>query len=160
MGLTGFSFELVSPVDPARMFKASVVDGHNLVPTIQPEVVSSAGILEGDGGPGSVRQFKFTEVIPFSHVEERIEVLDEDKLEYKFTMKEATHTGGRVISATYNMKIEPSADGGCICRTTAEYNTGGGVKALDEEINSGKEGVMGMFKAIETYLIQNPSAYS
>ena len=60
MGVTGFSFEFTSPVAPSRMFKASVLDACNLAPKILPEVISSAALVHGDGGVGSVKQYKFT----------------------------------------------------------------------------------------------------
>lgn len=67
MGVTGFSFEFTSTVAPARMFKAAVLDSHNLEPKVLPDVISSAGLIHGDGGVGSVKQYKFTEGLSLTH---------------------------------------------------------------------------------------------
>ncbi|KAL5983639.1 hypothetical protein ACLOJK_017729 [Asimina triloba] len=150
-----------------RMFKAWVLEGHVLMPKIMPHIVSGASLVKGDGGPGSIRRFNFTDVLPFTHVDEHIEVVDEENLELRFSMKETARGDGRVISASYLMQFQPYENNGSttaaasICRTVAVYNTAaGGAEAKKEEIISGKEGVLGMFKDIEAYLIANPTAFA
>lgn len=51
------SNEIASPVSPARLWKAIVKDSHNLMP----DIISSIASLEGDGGPGTIRQSNFTD---------------------------------------------------------------------------------------------------
>ncbi|XP_058076552.1 pathogenesis-related protein 1-like [Magnolia sinica] len=160
MGVTSFSFELVCSVTPARMFKASVLDLHNLAPKIMPQVVSGAGLIEGDGGVGSVKQFKFTDAVPFSHVNERIDALDKEKLEYKYTVTEGGDVGTKLISAVYHVKFVPAGNGECLIKATAEFTPVSGVQYTDEEANIQKEGVMGMFQAVEAHLLENPDAYA
>lgn len=53
--------EIASPVSPARLWKAIVKDSHNLMPKLMPDIISSIAILEGDGGPGTIRQSNFTD---------------------------------------------------------------------------------------------------
>lgn len=60
MGVTTFTQEFVTPVSPARMFKALVVDSHILVPRLVPESVKSSEFVEGDGGAGSITQTNFS----------------------------------------------------------------------------------------------------
>ncbi|XP_058083250.1 major strawberry allergen Fra a 1.08-like [Magnolia sinica] len=160
MGVTGFSFEFPSPVAPARIFKASVLDIHNLAPKIMPEVVSSACLLQGDGGVGSVKHFKFTDAIPYTHVNERVDLLDKDNFEYKYTVTDGADVGSKLISAVYHVKFETASNGGSVCKVTAEYHTASGVEYTEEELNVGKEGVKGMFKGVEEYLLKNGEAYA
>ncbi|XXG84344.1 hypothetical protein AAC387_Pa10g1879 [Persea americana] len=160
MGVTGFSFEFTSPVAPSRMFKASVLDACNLAPKILPEVISSAALVHGDGGVGSVKQYKFTSAVPYGHVNERVDELDEGKMEYKYSVTEGSDIGSKLLSAVYHIKVGPSGDGGCVYKLTAEYQTVPGVNYTDEEVNVGKEGLIGMFKAVEGHLLANPQAYA
>lgn len=61
MGVFTFTDELSSPVAPARIFKASIVDSHNLIPKLLPHAVKSIELLQGDGGAGSIKQINFAE---------------------------------------------------------------------------------------------------
>lgn len=61
MGIFTFTDEHTSPIPPARLFKALVLDSHNLIPKLTPEAIKSIEIIQGDGGAGSIRQINFTE---------------------------------------------------------------------------------------------------
>jgi Pathogenesis-related protein Bet v 1 family len=56
---SNWSVEIEAAVPAARLFKASVMDWHNLAPKIAPEKIASAAPVEGDGNVGSIRQFNF-----------------------------------------------------------------------------------------------------
>lgn len=56
-----FTAENISSIPPARLWKASIRDAHNVIPKAMPELIASCEILEGDGGAGSIRQLTFTE---------------------------------------------------------------------------------------------------
>ncbi|KAL5983644.1 hypothetical protein ACLOJK_017734 [Asimina triloba] len=166
MDCPGFRFEELLQVSAGRMFKAWVLEGHVLIPKIMPHIVSSASFVKGDGGPGSIRRFNYTDVLPFTLVDEHIQVVDVEKLELRFSMKETVRADGRVISASYLMQFQPCENNGStaavasICRTVAVYNTAaGGAEAKEEEIISGKEGLFEMFKNVEAYLIANPTSF-
>ncbi|MBA0710652.1 hypothetical protein Golax_009924, partial [Gossypium laxum] len=55
-------------------------------------------------------------------------------------------------------KLEASPDGGSICKTSSKYYTIGEFELKEEGIEMGKEKALGMFKAIEAYLLANPDA--
>jgi len=55
-----WTLEIASPVAAPRLFRAAVLDWHNLAPKLASHVVASAHPVEGDGGVGSIRQFNFT----------------------------------------------------------------------------------------------------
>ncbi|XP_022848598.1 uncharacterized protein LOC111370924 [Olea europaea var. sylvestris] len=61
MGITTFTEEHTSPVPPSRIFKASIVDSHNLIPKLMPQAIKSIQIIQGNGGAGSIKQINFAE---------------------------------------------------------------------------------------------------
>lgn len=61
MGVFTVTDEYTSPISPARLFKALIVDSHNLIPKLMPQAVKSIEIFEGDGGAGSIRQINVVE---------------------------------------------------------------------------------------------------
>ncbi|KAL5983633.1 hypothetical protein ACLOJK_017723 [Asimina triloba] len=155
-----FSCEFTSPVSASRLFKASVLDITNLAPKISPEAVASASILQGDGGVGSIKQFKFTDAIPYSRVNERVDVLDKEKLELKYTVTDGADVGTKLASVVYHVKFVPAANGGCTCKLNAEFHPNAGVQYPEEAVNAAKEGVLGMYKSVEAYLVKDHAAYA
>ena len=61
MGITTFTKEYASPIPPSRLFKASIIDSHNLIPKLMPQGIKSIEFVEGDGGVGSIKQINFVE---------------------------------------------------------------------------------------------------
>ena len=61
MGLFTYEMEVVTEIPPAKMFKAFVLDGDNLIPKIVPQAIKNVEIIEGDGGPGSIKKITFGE---------------------------------------------------------------------------------------------------
>lgn len=61
MGVYTDTDEYPSPIPPARLFKALVIDAHNLIPKLLPQVVKSIELVHGDGGAGSIMQVNFIE---------------------------------------------------------------------------------------------------
>lgn len=56
-----FTDEFSSPVAVDRLWKAGILDTHNLMPKIAPDYVKSVEVLEGNGGVGTVKKFNFTD---------------------------------------------------------------------------------------------------
>jgi hypothetical protein len=61
MGVTTYTDEFTSQIPPARLFKALIIDSHNLIPKVLPEIVKSIEFIQGDGGVGSIKQINFVE---------------------------------------------------------------------------------------------------
>ena len=64
MGVFTYETEVTSFIPPAKMFKAFVLDVDllggplpNIVPL--PQVIKNVEILEGDGGPGTIKKITF-----------------------------------------------------------------------------------------------------
>lgn len=61
MGAFTYEHEVTSSIPPARLFKAFILDGDNLVPKCLPQAVKSVETIQGDGGPGSIKLTTFGE---------------------------------------------------------------------------------------------------
>ncbi|RVW99131.1 Major allergen Pru av 1 [Vitis vinifera] len=61
MGVFTYESEVTSSVPPAKMFKATVLDSDNLIPKIRPQDIKSVEILQGQGGPGTIKKIHFGE---------------------------------------------------------------------------------------------------
>ncbi|XP_071937982.1 major allergen Pru ar 1-like [Coffea arabica] len=160
MGVTSYTDEHTSPVAPSRIFRASIVDSHTLIPKLLPQVIKSMDIIEGDGGAGSIKQIAFAEGSNFKSIKYRIDELNEDALTYSYTLVEGDALIDKLEKITYEIKFEKGPDGGSISKVTSKYYTQGDFKLDEDEVKAGKEKVLGMYKAVEAYLLQNPEAYA
>lgn len=61
MAVITFTDEHSSPIARSRIFKASIIDSHNLIPKLLPQAIKSIDIIEGDGGTGSIKQINFAQ---------------------------------------------------------------------------------------------------
>nr|CAD1830129.1 unnamed protein product [Ananas comosus var. bracteatus] len=167
-----WNFEIESPVAVPRLFRAALLDWHNLAPKFAPEIVVSATVIEGNGGGGSVRQFNFSSgthiqelakniagVINALHLHEgALDYVDHDKYESKQTLIEGGGIGVKLESASSHIKFEPASNGGCVCKVVATYKLLPGA-AVDDEIAKAKDSITKIIKTAESYLLANPDAY-
>ncbi|WRX20379.1 Bet v I/Major latex protein - like 10 [Theobroma cacao] len=152
MGVFTFEMEVATVIPPARMFQAFVLDSDNLIPKILPQAIKSVETLEGDGGAGTVKQFKT--------VKNRIDGIDKEKFTYSYAVIEGDALMNTLEKIYNDVKFEESPEGGSICKSSSTYYTIGDIEIKDEEIKSGKEKALGMFKAVEAHLLANPDAYN
>jgi len=61
MGVFTHESQGTSAIPPARLFKAFILDGDNLIPKVVPQAVKSVERIEGNGGPGTIRKITFGE---------------------------------------------------------------------------------------------------
>uniref|UniRef100_A0A5B7A9U9 Putative major allergen Pru ar 1-like n=1 Tax=Davidia involucrata TaxID=16924 RepID=A0A5B7A9U9_DAVIN len=160
MGVTCFNQEFTTPVAPAKMFKALIVDSHNLIPKLVPQSIKSIEFIEGDGGAGSIKRTNFPEGGHFKYLKHKIDALDAEKLVCKYTLIEGDVLGDKLESIVYEVKFEASGNGGSICKMSSEYHTKGDVELKEEDIKEGKDKAMGMYKVVEAYLLANPDLYA
>ncbi|KAK3444430.1 hypothetical protein EUGRSUZ_A00126 [Eucalyptus grandis] len=139
MGVITFDLELTSPIPLAKMFKAAILDADNLLPKVLPQAVKSIEVLEGDGGPGTIKLMTFGEGSQYKTAKHKVEALDKENFTYCYSIIEG--------------------EGGSLLKSTSNYFTVGEVDITEEEINAGKEKASAMVKAIEAYLVANPDAY-
>ncbi|XP_022761240.1 major allergen Pru av 1-like [Durio zibethinus] len=159
MGVFSYESEVVTSIPPAKMFKACILDGDKLIPKVVPQAFKSVEYIEGNGEPGSIKKVTFGEGSQFNYVKQKIEALDKENFVYSYSIIEGDALMNTLEKITYETKLEPSAAGGSICKTTSKYYNIGDLQLKEEEIKAGKEKASGMFKAIEAYLLANPEAY-
>ena len=61
MGAITYEMEVTSSIPPAKMFKAFVLDVDSLIPKVLPQPIKCVEIIEGDGGPGTIKKINFGE---------------------------------------------------------------------------------------------------
>ncbi|KAK7329501.1 hypothetical protein VNO77_23671 [Canavalia gladiata] len=152
MGVVTVEREHVSTVSAARLYKASVVDSINIFPKALPNLVKSAELIEGDGGPGSIKKFIVAEV----SVKHKVDVVDAENYVYHYTVVEGSVTSEPLEKVSYEYKFVGSPDGGCIVKSTAIYNTKGDAQLSEEFLKVNKERAFTFTKAVEDYLLANP----
>ncbi|RDX84738.1 hypothetical protein CR513_34167, partial [Mucuna pruriens] len=140
------------------LLKALVVDAPNLIPKLLPHAVKSIELIQGDGGAGSIKQLNIVEGIQVKSVKNRIDEINEDTLTYKYTVIEGEALKDKFASIAHEIKFEAAADGGSISKVTSKYYLKGDVEVNEEDVKASKEKVLGIYKVVETYLLQNPDA--
>ncbi|KAJ3683661.1 hypothetical protein LUZ60_013888 [Juncus effusus] len=154
---SSWSLEVECAVSAPRLFRAAIMDWHNLAPKAASDQVVSAVPIEGDGNVGSVRQFNFAPGMPFSFVKERLDFIDVEKCEAKSTLVEGGVLGTYIESTSNHIAIE-SKNGGCVVKVVSTYTP---LPAFEPKgIEMAKEGFAGVMKAAEAYLVANPDAYN
>ena len=96
----------------------------------------------------------------FKYVKHRIDAVDKENLTYAYTLIDGDALMDKLDSISYEMKFEPSPDGGCKGKNVSTYHTKPGVEIKEEEIKDGKEKAAVVFKLVEAYLLANPEAYA
>ncbi|XP_030444310.2 major allergen Pru ar 1-like [Syzygium oleosum] len=157
MGVFTFTNEYTSPIPSAKLFKAMVVDSHNLIPKLMPQAIKSIDIIQGDGGAGTIKQINFIEGGQLSSMKNRVDELNLETFTYKYTMIDLKE---KFESIVYEVKFEPTPEGGSKNKMTSMYYTKGDVELKEEDVKAGKERAFGMYKVAEAYLLQNPNAYA
>ncbi|OMO85168.1 hypothetical protein COLO4_21710 [Corchorus olitorius] len=159
MGVFTYESEVVTAIPPAKMFKACILDADELVPKIVPQAYKSVEYIQGNGEPGSIRKVTFGEGSQFSSMKQKVEALDKENFAYSYSVIEGDPLMNTLEKITYEIKLEPCQDGGSLCKTTSKYYPIGDLEIKEEGIKAGKEKALGLFKAIEAYLLANPHAY-
>ncbi|XP_059642054.1 major allergen Pru ar 1-like [Cornus florida] len=160
MGVISYDMEVTSSISAAKMFKAFVLDADNLIPKILPQAIKSVEIIQGNGGVGTVKVISFGEGSQFKSVKHQVDGLDKENFIYSYSIIEGDALMGVLEKISYEIKIEASSDGGSVCKNSSKYHTTGEVGITEDQIKGGKEKALGMFKAVEAYLLANPVAYN
>ncbi|KAF7848464.1 hypothetical protein BT93_L1921 [Corymbia citriodora subsp. variegata] len=155
MGVITYSMEITSAIAPSRMFKALVLESHIILPKIVPEGIKSVEFIEGDGGVGSIKQTNFSESSHIKYTKHKVEALDAGSFYCKYTMIESDIKFDKIEFVTEEVKLV-AAGSGCVCKMTSEYHLKEGCELKDEDIKKGKDKAMGLYKAVEEYLVANP----
>ncbi|GMI80176.1 hypothetical protein HRI_001686900 [Hibiscus trionum] len=153
MGVVTYDFEVTSPIPPARLFKAIVLEYSKLYPTVAPQAIKSIEV-EGDGGPGSIVTFNFAEGLPQQYV--KVEGVDQSNFSYKYSIIKGGPLGDKLEKISYENKFTEAAGGGTVCKSLMKFYTVGDSVFTEEEIKALIKSTEGIYKALEAYLLANP----
>ncbi|KAJ4722082.1 major allergen Pru ar 1-like [Melia azedarach] len=161
MGLFRYEKEISVAVAPSRMFQAFVLDFHNLFPKLFPEIIKSIEIEHGDGGVGTIKVENFVEGSKHKYAKQRVDSIDKENLTCTFTVFEQDNMLDIMESIVYNIKFEPSGNGGSICKSCTEFHfTSDPGTQLAEELKNASEQELTFFKLVEAHLSANPDLYA
>ncbi|KAI3469330.1 hypothetical protein Pfo_025993 [Paulownia fortunei] len=160
MGIVTDIEEFTSSIPAPRLFKALILEADNLIPKIAPQAIQNIEILEGNGGPGTIKQINFAPGSEFKYVKHRIDALDKENMSYAYTLIEGDPLKDKLEKISYEMKLESGPDGGTKGKNASTYYTKPGVEIKEEEIKAGKDKAGGLLKAVEAYLLAKPDAYA
>ncbi|KAJ6318908.1 hypothetical protein OIU76_014293 [Salix suchowensis] len=160
MGVLTLETEFPVNVSPAKLFRAFCLETDTLMPKILPEYIESSEIIEGDGGPGTIRKITFVEGRGLNYVKQKIEAVDKENFTYSFGVIEAdVWKFAEVEKVIYENKFVPTPEGGSICKRASTYHIKGDGEINKDNIKDvyGKK-TEGLLKAVEAYFIANPDA--
>uniref|UniRef100_A0AB38YAF4 Cora1.07-like protein variant 2 n=1 Tax=Corylus avellana TaxID=13451 RepID=A0AB38YAF4_CORAV len=162
MGVFTYENEVTSPLPPSKLFKAFVLDADNLVPKIYKHGINDLNveILEGHGGPGTIKKFTFHEGGHLKFLKHKVDVLDKEHFTYNYSVVEGGPLSETLEKVSYETKLVASPDGGTIFKSTGKYYTKDHAEINEEQIKAEDVKATGVFKAVEGYLLANPEAYN
>ncbi|KAH8499680.1 hypothetical protein H0E87_015058 [Populus deltoides] len=106
MGVFTYESEASTVIPPARLFKALFVDAAEVMPKALPQAIKSIVTLEGDGGPGTIKQTYFGDgSLSFK---ERTDAIDKNNFSYAYTVFEGDALANTYEKIFNESKIEAS----------------------------------------------------
>ncbi|KAI9084241.1 hypothetical protein K1719_033748 [Acacia pycnantha] len=157
MGVFTFSEENISAVAPATLYKALAIDGDNLIPKVV-DAVQNIEILEGtSGAPGTIKKINYLEGGQLHYAKHKVEAVDKDSFVYNYAIVESDTFPETLEKIAVETKLEAAPDGGSVVKVTVNYVTKGNATPSEEELKIGKQKGEGLFKAVEAYVLANPS---
>ncbi|CAN0924414.1 Major allergen Pru ar 1 [Linum grandiflorum] len=157
MGVTSATHEFKSSIPAQRMYKALILENSTLFPKIIPQYKSE--FVQGDGGVGSIRKTSFpNEANEVKTVKHRVEAQDPANYYGKYTLIEGGPLSDdkNVESVVNEVKIEAGGDAGCVIKAINHYHTKEG-EADKAMIESTGQQTIGLYKAVQDYLLANPT---
>ncbi|KAA8527671.1 hypothetical protein F0562_035460 [Nyssa sinensis] len=141
-------------------YKYTLVEGDALKDKF--EKISFEVLLEASSNGGTISKMKskyYNKGSNFNCMKHLVEELNEETYTYKYTLVEGDALKDKFEKISFEVQLEASSDGGTISKMKSKYYTKGDFVLTEEDIKAGKEKVLGMYKVVEAYLLQNPDAY-
>ncbi|KAK2394870.1 Stress-induced protein SAM22 [Trifolium repens] len=155
MGVFNFEEETTSIVAPARLYKALVTDADIITPKVI-DVIKSIEIVEGNGGPGTIKKLTFVEGGETKYNIHKVELVDDANWAYNYSIVGGVGLPDSVEKISFESKLIAGPNGGSIAKLGVKYHTKGDFTPSEEELKKGKARGDGLFKAIEGYVLANP----
>ncbi|KAJ1375974.1 START-like domain superfamily [Sesbania bispinosa] len=155
MGVFAYDDEHHSTVPPAKLYKALAKDADTIIPKVI-EAIQSVEIVEGNGGPGTVKKLSIVEDGKTSYVLHKVEAIDEANLGYDYSLVGGSGLDESLEKVSFETKVVAGPDGGSIGKVSVKYHTKGDAALSDAVREETKAKGTGLFKAIEGYVLANP----
>ncbi|AES65089.2 ABA-responsive protein [Medicago truncatula] len=156
MGVFTFNDEHVSTVAPAKLYKALAKDADEIVPKVI-SAAQSVEIVEGNGGPGTIKKLSMSEGGKTDYVLHKLEAMDEANLGYNYSIVGGTGLDESLEKVEFETSIVAGSDGGSIVKISVKYHTKGDATLSDAVRDETKTKGTGLIKAIEGYVLANPN---
>ncbi|XP_057733632.1 pathogenesis-related protein 2-like [Arachis stenosperma] len=157
MAVFTFEDEITSTVPPAKLYNA-MKDADSLTPKIIDDV-KSVEIVEGNGGPGTIKKLTIVEGGETKFILHKVEAIDEANYAYNYSVVGGVALPPTAEKITFETKLVEGPNGGSIGKLTLKYHSKGDAKPAEEELKKGKAKGEGLFRAIEGYVLANPTLY-
>ncbi|KAE9594928.1 putative START-like domain, Bet v I type allergen [Lupinus albus] len=154
MGIFAFQNEESSNVAPAKLYKALTKYYDEIIPKVI-EPIQSVEIVEGNGGPGTIKKITAVHDGHTSFVLHKVDAIDEANLAYDYSIIGGAGLDETLEKITFESKILAGPDGGSIGKINIKFHTKGDV--LSETVrDQAKFKGIGLFKAVEGYVLAHP----
>lgn len=90
----------------------------------------------------------------------KVEALDESSFTYTYSIFEGEALTDKIEKMQFEIKFEPSSDGRSKCTMNTKCFPKGGAELNEDNCKAAKDKVLGLYKAVENYLVQNKDAYA
>ncbi|MED6130332.1 hypothetical protein PIB30_000226 [Stylosanthes scabra] len=158
MAVFTFEDQITSTVPPAKLYKALVKDADTIIPKIIDDI-KSVELVEGNGGPGSIKKLTFVEGGETKFIVHKVEAVDEANYGYNYSVVGGVALPETMEKITFETKLVEGPNGGSIGKLTVKCYSKGDAKPDEEDMKKGKAKGDGLFKAIEGYVLANPAQY-
>ncbi|WJX12405.1 hypothetical protein P8452_02913 [Trifolium repens] len=133
MGVFIYEQQTTSTVAPAKLYKAVVHDADDIIVKAVDQI-KSVEIVEGNGGPGTIKKLNFVEggknfIVGGAGLSDTVEKI------------------------SFEAKLVEGPNGGSIGKMSVKYHTKGDAKPIEKEVEEGKAKGDALFKAIEGYVL-------
>ncbi|KAK7246341.1 hypothetical protein RIF29_41207 [Crotalaria pallida] len=155
MGVVTQEYATPVAVPPTRLFKAMALDFHNLFPKIV-EQIKSIEIIEGNGGPGTIKKLTLIEGDITEYKLHRVDEIDEARFVYNFSAIEGSDWGETLEKVSFESQLVEGSNGGSIRKVRVQFFTKGDTTISEKELKAWQAKVEGLVKIVERFLLANP----
>ncbi|WJX23470.1 hypothetical protein P8452_12675 [Trifolium repens] len=156
MGVFAFDDDFVSTIAPPKLYKALAKDADEIVPKVIP-VIQPVEIVEGNGGPGTIKKLTVVEDGKTSFILHKVEAVDEANLGYNYSLIGGTGLDESLEKVEFVTSVVAGSDGGSIVKISVKYHTKGDATLSDAVREETKGKGTGLLKAVEGYVLANPN---
>ncbi|GKV37883.1 hypothetical protein SLEP1_g45853 [Rubroshorea leprosula] len=118
MGDFTHKMKATTEIPPARMFNAFVSEAEFIIPNFYVSkailAIQNVELIEGDGGPGSIKKITFGEGSQVKYVKQKIEAIDGKSFSVNYSLIEGESLMSNLEKISYDIKFIAASDGGSI----------------------------------------------